>query len=206
MGGETSVGGRLVFDNLDGPEIPGVPHDTAGSLTFVESPTRDGSPVLKATQAGTDTAVVSHEFTPVNNTKLYFRGWVLVPEGAVNGGLKLVGLNSDQDHRVDVNLHPEGMTEIFVAPQEETAESELGSYPPGEWFCLRIHYVIGVNGGADVFIDNALTASIQNVDTAGPEMGVGFLDYGIPYVAGGQSGGVVYWDDVILDHMPVSCE
>lgn len=203
-GGETSLG--VIFsDPLDGPVFPGIEVELRENLRFVESPARNGTPVLEATQGLPDRVLITHDFAPVTEAHLYFRGWLYVPEGVINGSLKLVGLHADGVPGLDVNLLPDRVLEFFDHSGDQSARTDAEKVPNNQWFCLQLDLKVSEVGGANASIDGSPSVSITSVNLA-REGGASSLDYGLPFSSFGQSGGKVYWDDVTLSHEPVSCD
>jgi hypothetical protein len=173
-------------------------------LTDELSHSGEGSLVTTHGEPGVG-AALQYNLTPRLNGDLYVRGWVYIPQGTVNGRIKLVGFRN-WDVLFDVNVTGAGRVDIYVQQTGERSTSTLGAHPYGEWFCLQVHYrAHATQGFVEAFINEESVARSNPQDTRGGT-GVASIDIGLSWTELDQTGGVVYWDDVVIDTAPVACE
>jgi hypothetical protein len=105
----------------------------------------------------------------------------------------------------DVNVTSAGRVDIYVQDTGERSASRQSAHPYVEWFCLQVHYRAHFTQGfVEAFINEESVARIDPQDTRGGN-GVTAIDIGLTWTELGQTGGVVYWDDVVIDTGPVRC-
>lgn len=207
---DTSTGGTAMTEPLFAEDfeddILGMATTVGGAtlkLTDERSHTGEGSLVATQGEPGVG-AVLQYKFMPVLNGDLYVRGWVYIPGGTVNGRIKLVAFKNS-DILFDVNVTAAGRVDLYIQDTDERSTSEQNAHPYDEWFCLQAHYLAHpTQGFVEAFINEESVARIDPQDTRGGN-GVTAVDIGLNWTELDQTGGVVYWDDIAIDTVPVPC-
>jgi hypothetical protein len=195
----------LFAEDFEG-EILGMPATEGGAtLSLTDELSHSGGESLVTTQGEPGVgAALQYSLTPRLDGDLYVRGWVYIPQGTVNGRIKLVGFRN-LDVLFDVNVTGAGRVDIYVQDTSERSTSRQSAHPYDEWFCLQAHYrAHATQGFVEAFINEESVARIRPQDTRGGT-GVASIDIGLSWTELDQTGGVVYWDDIVIDTVPVAC-
>ena len=209
-GPDTSTGGTpmtepLFKEDFEGDFLGMATMDGGATLKLTDELSHRGKESLVTTQGEPGVgAALQYELSPRLDGDLYVRGWVYIPQGTVNGRVKLVGFRN-RDVLFDVNVTGAGQVDIYVQDTDERATSKQSAHPYNEWFCLQVHYrADSTQGFVEAFINEETVARIRPQDTRGGD-GVTAIDIGLSWTELDQTGGVVYWDDVVIDMVPVAC-
>jgi hypothetical protein len=86
-----------------------------------------------------------------------------------------------------------------------TYTSAVGKIPMDGWFCLQlVATVSNTQGSSKIDINQSTVLTLPTIDTQ-PGEGLNYFTYGVLPAEQSQSNGTVYWDDVIVDTLPVPC-
>jgi hypothetical protein len=182
-----------------------------GEVTITQEPLFQGAGSLKTEV--TKVAGYAHivdRFAPIESGTIFFRAHLFVPIGNTVGTTKVINLsargNPEIEQGVDINISGQRSIDIYQHGNASRFVSAPGMVPEGEWFCLRGSYTISDTAGTtSVWINDNLAVST----TASPESiingGVSEFRTGIGWIEMGQETSVVYFDNVLVDTVPVQC-
>jgi hypothetical protein len=196
----------LFTEDFEGDILGTVKTDGGATLTLTDELSHSGGGSLVTTQGEPGVgAILQYNLTPRLDGDLYVRGWVYIPQGNANGRIKLMGFRN-WDVLFDVNVTGAGRVDVYVQETGERSTSMQSAHPYDEWFCLQVHYrAHWTEGFVEAFVNEESVARINPQDTRGGN-GVTAIDVGLTWTELNQTGGVVYWDDVVIDTAPVACE
>ena len=207
---DTSTGGTtmtepLFFEDFEGDFLGMATTDGGATLALTNELSHSGEAALITTQGEPGVgAALRYNLTPRLDGNLYVRGWVYIPQNTVNGRIKLMGFRN-WDVLFDVNVTSGGRVDIYVQETDRRTTSTQSAHPYDEWFCLQAHYrAHAIQGVVEAFINEKSVARIDPQDTRGGN-GVSAIDIGLSWTELDQTGGIVYWDDIVIDTKPVAC-
>ena len=169
-----------------------------------------GTGALHATSmAMMSAATVRKRFGPVSSGELYIRLHAYVPAALPTRTMNFmfVGEVPDYDSFVglDFNLL-DGAPQVFSPQGDPPRQTGSLTVPRDRWFCLRARIVVADAGAGAVqlFVDDALALDATGLDTL-PPAGLGALRLGIDWTSEQDDFFEIYFDDVVLDLVPVAC-
>ncbi len=143
---------------------------------------------------------------PIVSGTIYLRMWLQVPPGSITEWVKLLALNGATLPGLDLIAHTGERVEITTLEDGQSASSEEGAFPFGEWFCLQVDTVVSSElGSVLVRVNGMPVVSLQSADTL-LEEGLSRVVYGLGATGLQQTGGAVYVDDLVVSTAPVDCE
>lgn len=197
----------LLQQNFEaGLPLLGIKEDEGAAVELTTEVVRGGEFALATTQGapGTD-AQITERINRVVGAHIYYRMWLLVPEGAIDDWLKVLALNGIVTEGLDINITSSGAVEIYSHMTGQRAVSPEAVVPEGEWFCLRTTtFVDNVNGSVELSINDRPVAYAQNWDTL-PGAEIDNIVYGIGETGAEQTDATIYFDDILASTEPVPC-
>lgn len=156
----------------------------------------------------------AHAFIPVNivhgpSRGIFVRAWLYVPTDAITGDVGLLDFLSGSLPAGLVKTHPGARLSVEAPLSQKRAMSAAGIYPFDEWFCLRAAvYRHDLVGSVTVEANELVVAELVDADTrvpGGPGE-VNTVNFGITSTGPHQVPGGIYWDSLVVDQEPVSCD
>jgi hypothetical protein len=195
----------LFAEDFEGDILGTATTEGGATLTLTNELSHSGAESLVTTQGAPGVgAILRYDLTPQLDGDIYVRGWVYIPQGTVSGRIKLIGFRN-WNVLFDVNVTGGGRVDIYVQDTDERSTSGPSAHPYDEWFCLQAHYrADSTQGFVEAFINEKSVARITPQDTRGGT-GVTAVEVGLTWTELNQTGGVVYWDDIAIDTVPVAC-
>lgn len=204
-GGSDSDSGPFFFDTFEAEELPET-YVTSGVVKRTPFTQYEGDAALEVTQEGFVTvATISHPFPALPSDKLYFRGFILIPEGSLSGLMGLAEFDGPSGE-MDLNIYADRTLDVYFHQHNNEVQSEPSAFPMGEWFCLELTtYFHETQGYVDVSVNGTSMARQEGYNTV-PEQPYTSIRYGMPWTDGGQTGGKLYWDNVAISDAPLGCD
>jgi hypothetical protein len=187
---------------------PAVPEITGGGKVARSSSTvYAGEHSMQFTQGTSGThARISEKIDLVSSGNLYFRSWIFVPKGAVNDWVNLVMFEGAASTAFLINARASGVIDAHARPDFELASSEQDAVPWGSWFCLQLTVdVQEENGSLIVAVDGQEVLKQTGIDSR-PDDGIEGVVYGLGATGQFQTGGIAYFDEVVVSLDPVTCD
>lgn len=182
-----------------------------GQVTWVSTPVFMGQGAMESnTQQINGYAYIVDTFDPIETGTIYFRAFLFIPVGNSVGTTKVLNLsaggNPEEEQGIDIDISAQRSIDIYQHGNAQRFVSAPDMVPEGAWFCLNGSYTISRTAGeTSVWINDSLAVST----TAGADSiingGVSEFRTGIGWTEAGQDTSVVYFDNVLVDTVPVSC-
>ncbi|MBN2340988.1 MAG: hypothetical protein JXX29_13420 [Deltaproteobacteria bacterium] len=157
-------------------------------------------------------AFISNEFAPIESGVVYFRVHLFIPPGTITGTTKVLNLTSGESpdleevQGIDINISSGCRVDIYQHGNQVRYQSEPDMVPEGEWFCLRGNYIISATAGeTTIWINDGLAVSTTANTDSIINGGVSQFRTGIGWTEQGQTTAVFYFDNVLVDTIPVDC-
>lgn len=182
-----------------------------GQVTAVTEPVFNGQAAMKSeTHQINGYSYILDTFDPIESGTIFFRVHLYIPSGNTTGTTKVLNLsaggNPEEEQGVDIDVSAQRSIDIYQHGNIARFVSASGMVPEGEWFCLSGSYAISDTAGAtSVWINDSLAVSTTAGAAAIINGGVSEFRTGIGWTEAGQDTSVVYYDNLLVDTLPVAC-
>lgn len=203
----------LVCENFES-QIPASTQVRGGDIQLDESIVFNGESSLRCeTEAIESYAFLSGRFTPIQQGTIYFRVHMFIPPDTITGTTKVLNLTSafstdiEAVQSIDINISAAYRFEIYQHGNQMRYQSESNLVPENRWFCLHGSYTTTETAGeTSIWIDDFLAVSTPASAYANIIGGVSEIRTGIGWTEQGQTAAIYYFDDLLVDTVPVSCD
>ncbi len=203
----------LICENFES-QIPSSTQMRSGDIRLDESIVFNGESSLRCeTETIQSYAFFSSRFTPIQQGTIYFRVHMFIAPDTITGTTKVLNLTSafstdiEAVQSIDINISAAYRFEIYQHGNQTRYQSESNLVPENRWFCLHGSYTTTKTAGEmTIWIDDFLAVSTPASTYANIIGGVSEFRTGIGWTEQGQYAAVYYFDDILVDTVPVSCE
>lgn len=185
----------------------------AASLELASDRVLSGTTALHASsQAQESTAVLQHEFSPLQTGTMHLRVYIYVPSGPITSAMNLLFWGHDPNPvsnaafvGTDINLE-NGALQVFSPQNSPDRITSDQAIPRDEWFCMRAEVALGSDGTGQLvlLIDEEPVLTLDSFTTVTTE-GIGMLRAGIDWSSAQAEPFEVYMDDLVLSTTPAGC-
>ena len=153
-------------------------------------------------------AVLSASFPPALSGELYLRAYVYVPVNLPTETMNILFLGNEASGApfsgIDLNLQ-DGAVQVYSSASDPQRHTGSLTIPRDRWFCLRARVALAATDGAvQAYVDDVLALDARGLDTL-PSGGVQQLHAGIGWSSAQDAFFEIYFDDIVLDSVPVAC-
>jgi hypothetical protein len=183
--------------------------ERSGQIERTSVRTHSGSGALHASStAMMSVAVLSASFAPALSGALYLRAYLYVPANLPTETMNILFLGNEASGAafsgIDLNLQ-DGALQVYSSASDPQRQTGSLAIPRERWFCLRARIALdAADGAVQAYIDAALALDARGVDTL-PSGGVQQLHAGIGWSSEQDAFFEIYFDDIVLDSVPVAC-